>query len=153
MLLIEYDWDCLEAEYFEQTRLVGKVVTTLYVLQLVAKESPTSDKLIGGFTLASPLMVGRTTAMDLWEHIRRFMEENGPALSSGDEPSPPYPTSFIKAAFTLHAACITMPRTGSASSSERSKAECDFDLLIGDALERTQDAGEAWCAGLCVPID
>jgi len=101
MLLIEYDWDCLEAEYFEQTRLVGKVVTTLHVLQLVAKEGPTSEKLIGGFTLASPLMVGRTTAMDMWEHIRRFMEENGPALSPGDEPSPPYPTTFIQAAYTV----------------------------------------------------
>jgi hypothetical protein len=101
MLLIEYDWDCLEAEYFEQTRLVGKVVTTLHVLQLVAKESPSSEKSIGGFTLASPLLVGRTTAMDLWEHIRRFMEENGPALSPGDEPSPPYPTTLIQAAYTV----------------------------------------------------
>ena len=101
MLLIEYDWDCLEAEYFEQTRLVGTVVTKLHVLQLVAKESPTSDRLIGGFTLASPLMTGRTTALDLWEHIRCFMEEGGPALSPGDTPAPPYPKNFFQAAHTV----------------------------------------------------
>lgn len=45
-----------------------------------------------------------------------------------------------------------MPRTISAPSSERSQAERDFDLLVGDALERTQDAGEAWCVGLPVPV-
>lgn len=101
MLLIEYDWDCLEAEYFEQTRLVGKVITKVHVLQLVAKESPDSDKLIGGFTLMSPLTAGRGPAMDLWEHIRRFMEENGPALSPGDKPAPPYPKTFLQAANTV----------------------------------------------------
>lgn len=101
MLLIEYDWDCVEAEYFEQTSLQGNVVQTINILQLIVKENPTSDTVIGTISLASPLMVGRAMAMNLWEHIRRYMEAGGPVLNPGDQPAPPYPTNLLQAANTM----------------------------------------------------
>ena len=113
MLLIEYDWDALQAEGFVQTRLVGKVLTQIYVLQLVALESPASVKAIGGFTLASPLTTGQTTAMDLWEHIRRFMEQNGPQLSAGDKPAPSCPKTFFQSANLVMPAAWPLPLIGS----------------------------------------
>lgn len=101
MLLIEYDWDCLEAEYFEQTSLQGNVVQTINILQLIVKENPTSDTVIGTISLASPFMVGKEMAYNLWEHIRRYMEEGGPILNPGDQPAPPYPTNLLQSANTM----------------------------------------------------
>ena len=87
LILVEYDWNCLEAEYQEITTLVGKNPKTVHILTLYVKESPTSDTVIGSFPLASPLLIGRHSAKELWEHIRRFMEEGGPHLSPGDKPA------------------------------------------------------------------
>lgn len=101
MVLVEYDWDCLEAEYFEKTTVMGNVVKTFHVLQFCVRESPSSDNVIGTFTIASPMMIGRDAAMDLWEFIRRYMEEGGPPLPPGDEPSPPHPRTLLQSAQTV----------------------------------------------------
>ena len=94
MLLIEYDWDCLEAEYYKQTGPSGNVIRTDHYLNLFVREAPGSDKVIGSFPLAPSMMVGETMACNVWEHVRRFMEENGPALSPGDVPGPAAPRGF-----------------------------------------------------------
>ncbi|MDB5799960.1 MAG: hypothetical protein JWL63_899 [Rhodocyclales bacterium] len=101
MTLIEYDWDCLEAEYFEQTTLMGNVVKTFHILQFYVKESPNSNTVIGSFTIASPLTLSREIAMDLWEFIRRYMEENGPVMYPGDKPAPAHPQNLWQAANTV----------------------------------------------------
>jgi hypothetical protein len=101
MVLIEYDWDCLEAEYFERRTVMGNVVKTFHVLQFCVRESPNSENVIGTFTIASPMMVGRDAAMNLWEFIRRYMEEGGPGLPPGDEPSPPHPRTLLQSAQTV----------------------------------------------------
>ncbi|MCW7537336.1 hypothetical protein OOT46_05650 [Aquabacterium sp. A7-Y] len=98
MLLIEYDWDCLEAEYFESTTLMGNVNKTLRVLQFYVKEHPTSQRVIDSFTVASPAVVTRSMSMDLWEYIRRYMEEDGPVMHKGDSPAPAWPTSLLQSA-------------------------------------------------------
>lgn len=101
LVLIEYDWDCLEAEYSESTMLVGNVVKTTRALEIYVKESPTSNTVIGGFNIGSPLLMGKATALSLWEHIRRYMEEGGPALSPGDKPAPPQPRTLLQAALVM----------------------------------------------------
>ena len=98
MQIVEYDWDCLEAEYFESTVLIGNVVKTNRVLQLYARESPGSNTVVGGFVLGSPLMVGREVAMDVWEYIRRYMQENGPVLCQSDQPALPHPSNILQSA-------------------------------------------------------
>lgn len=101
MLLVEYDWDCLEAEYYEKTGPSGNVIRTDHYLDLYVREAPGSDKVIGSFSLAPSILIGEESAKDLWEHVRRFMEENGPALSPGDQPAPPPPSGFWQAANAL----------------------------------------------------
>lgn len=99
MLLIEYDWDCLEAEFYSVTALAGNVVRTDNHLDLYVRENPGSDKVIGSFALTPSILAGgEQSARSLWEHVRRFMEENGPALSPGDEPAPPPPRGFWQSA-------------------------------------------------------
>ena len=101
MLLIEYDWDCLEAEYYTQTGRSGSVIRTSHHLDLYVREAPGSDTVIGSFPLAPSLMVGEPVARNVWEHMRRYMEENGPALSPGDSPAQPAPRGFWQAANAL----------------------------------------------------
>jgi hypothetical protein len=99
MLLVEYDWDCIEAEYYSQTGPSGNVIRTQEHLNLFVRERPGSDKVIGSFPLALSFMVGgEALAKDLWEHVRRFMEEGGPALSPGDKPAPSPPRTAWQAA-------------------------------------------------------
>ena len=103
MLLVEYDWDCLEAEYYETTGPSGNVIRTDHYLDLYVRETPGSDKVIGSFSLAPSILIGKESARDLWEHVRRFMEENGPALSPGDKAAPPPPKGFWQAANAIFA--------------------------------------------------
>ncbi|AKJ30334.1 DUF6708 domain-containing protein [Caldimonas brevitalea] len=91
LILIEYDWDCLEAEYAKETRLSGNVVQTLHELRFVAKESKGSARVVDGFTVASPLILGSDTWPQLWEFIRRYMEEQSlaPLDEASFAPEPP----------------------------------------------------------------
>ena len=91
LILIEYDWDCLECEYYETTTLAGNVVKHYNYLQLYVRAEPGSEEVLGSFLLLSPMITHRGTALQLWEHLRRFMEEGGPHLSPGDQPAPKLP--------------------------------------------------------------
>jgi hypothetical protein len=97
MILVEYEWDCLEAEYYSITALAGNVVRTDDHLELYVREAPGGDKVIGAFALVPSILAGEAMGKELWEHVRRFMEENGPALSPGDQPAPPPPQGFWQA--------------------------------------------------------
>lgn len=91
LVMVEYDWDCLEAEFTKETTLMGNVVTHFNYLQLYVKEHPSSQHVIGCLVLSSPMTTVEEEAMSLWEFIRRFMEENGPVMQPGDRPAPPSP--------------------------------------------------------------
>ena len=78
--------------------MLFRSIRTDHYLDLYVREAPGSDKVIGSFSLALSILIGKESARDLWEHVRRFMEENGPALSPGDKPAPPPPKGFWQAA-------------------------------------------------------
>lgn len=101
MQLIEYDWDCLEAEYFSKTSLAGNVVRTEHHLWFYVKASPSSDQVLGSFGMVPPLLIREDSAMMFWEHIRRFMQENGPPLPPGERPAPKPPRDPISALNTV----------------------------------------------------
>ncbi|AKJ30331.1 DUF6708 domain-containing protein [Caldimonas brevitalea] len=98
LILVEYDWDCLEAEYTKETRLSGNVVQTLDELRFVAKESRRGVRVVDGFTVASPLMLGSETSPQLWEFIRRYMEEQSLAALDDESFAPEPPTTLFQAA-------------------------------------------------------
>jgi hypothetical protein len=97
MQVIEYDWDCLEAEYFSETALAGNVVRTNHHLMFYVKAAPDSDRVRGCFDIAPPMLLREDGAMMFWEHIRRFMQENGPPLPPGEKPAPKPPLDPISA--------------------------------------------------------
>ena len=101
MQVIEYDWDCLEAEYFSKTSMAGNVVRTEHHLWFYVKASPTSDQVLGSFGMVPPLLIREDSAMMFWEHIRRFMQDNGPPLPPGETPAPKPPRNPISALNTV----------------------------------------------------
>ena len=101
MQVIEYDWDCLEAEYFSETVLAGNVVRTNHHLMFYVKAAPDSDRVLGCFDMVPPLLIREDGAMMFWEHIRRFMQENGPPLPPGERPAPKPPRNPISALQTV----------------------------------------------------
>jgi len=96
LLVIEYDWACLEAEYVPlETRIRGRTLIQ-HILNFYARDWPGSDTVVHGFFMATP--EGRQRALDLWEFIRRFMEEDGPVLNPGDKPAPDFPATLLQSA-------------------------------------------------------
>jgi hypothetical protein len=98
MVLVEYDWDCIDAEYWEEIAMIGTVAKTMHVLQFKVRQSPGSQILIGGFTLSSPMTAFKKASLDRWEHIRRFMEEKGPHAYGPNDLAPPFPRTLIQSA-------------------------------------------------------
>ena len=101
MQVVEYDWDCLEAEYFSETMLAGNVVRTSHHLMFYVKATPDSDRVLGCFDIVPPLLIREDGAMMFWEHIRRFMQESGPPLPPGERPAPKPPRNPISALQTV----------------------------------------------------
>ena len=101
MQVVEYDWDCLEAEYFSETMLAGNVVRTSHHLMFYVKATPDSNRVLGCFDIVAPMLIREDGAMMFWEHIRRFMQEDGPPLPPGEKPAPKPPRNPIAALQTV----------------------------------------------------
>lgn len=85
---VEYHWGCITAEHRVQLITRGNSVTRVHGLVLVARDFPKKNepqgRLLDEFPVASSMVLGETTVPRLWEHIRRYMEDNGPALPEGE---------------------------------------------------------------------
>jgi hypothetical protein len=107
IVLVEYEWDCVEAEYYKTMTMVGKTPKQIHGLSLYVKASPSSDEVIDGFNLGTPLDSSEQTVRRQWEWIRRFMEEGGPPVYPGDTPVEPANQGWIKAAGGMPGVLVT----------------------------------------------
>ena len=81
---ITYDWDLIDAQHHTETYTTGSTVSRRHALVFLVRQSPTNPTYIDQFTIGSSLILGEETVAPVWEHIRRFMEENGPHLPPMD---------------------------------------------------------------------
>jgi hypothetical protein len=79
-----YDWDLIDAQHETKVITTGSTVTRYHALVFLVRCSSTDPTYVDSFTIGSSLILGETTVAPAWEHIRRFMEEDGPHLPSGD---------------------------------------------------------------------
>jgi hypothetical protein len=56
-----------------------------WAIIFVVRESNTSPIIADRFTIGNGSIMGEVTVPAIWEHIRRFMEDNGPHLPLGEE--------------------------------------------------------------------
>jgi hypothetical protein len=80
----EYDWSLIDAEYHLTISTTGSTVNTWHNLQFLVKSSIRDSRKIGSFYVANPILLTESTVGPFWEHIRRFMEEDGPHLPHGE---------------------------------------------------------------------
>jgi hypothetical protein len=73
----EHRWDTVTGEYRVTITPTGSTVSASHALHFVAVERQGESTLLHDFQVANPLLLGESTVGSFWEHIRRFMEENG----------------------------------------------------------------------------
>lgn len=80
----EHDWDLVDAEHHAATNANTSTISRVHSLVFVIRRSATDPTIIDSFTLGSSLELGEVTVPAVYEHIRKFMEENGPHLPNGE---------------------------------------------------------------------
>ncbi len=80
-----YDWACIRAEVTELVTLGGGGVPRKdYGLTLAAVESPGSRTVLARFGVGLSYPWAPEAILGLWEHLRRFMRNEGPHVADGD---------------------------------------------------------------------
>lgn len=81
----EYNWDLIDAEHRMQTFTTGATIHINHFLVFVVRDEA-SSAVLETFQIGSANVLNAASAAEMWEHIRRFMEEGGPRLPSPVEP-------------------------------------------------------------------
>lgn len=91
MRACEYDWDLIDAEHNASVLVTGSMIRRDHTLIFIVRRSADDPTVIDSFNIGNSLFVIDEAVDSAWEHIRRFMEENGPPLPPGaslPEPAP-----------------------------------------------------------------
>lgn len=91
----EYDWDLIDAEHQAVLNTTGSTVTRYHNLVFLVKRSADDPSIIDSFTIGNPMEYVEVTVPAVWEHIRRFMEANGPHLPPGERLVPATPPQTL----------------------------------------------------------
>ena len=82
----EYEWDLVDAVHYAQCSTNGVNLVTNHHLVFNVRRSATDATVIDQFIIANPIELNEGLVSAMWEHIRRYMEEDGPPLGSPPEP-------------------------------------------------------------------
>ena len=82
----EYDWDLIDAEHQAAVTTTGSTVSRIHGLIFLVRESASDTTIVDSFAIGNSMQMGEVTVPAVWEHIRRFMEEDGPHLAPGEVP-------------------------------------------------------------------
>ncbi len=91
----EYDWDLIDVEHQAVLTTTGSTVTRYHDLVFLVKRSVDDPTIIDSFTIGHPMEYVEATVPAVWEHIRRFMEANGPHLPPGERLAPATPPQTL----------------------------------------------------------
>jgi hypothetical protein len=78
-----YDWDNVHAEHHAVVNANAATVSRNHSLIFVVHRSRDDPGVIGQFVIGG-IEMGELSVPAVWEHIRRFMEENGPHIPAGE---------------------------------------------------------------------
>jgi hypothetical protein len=84
-----HDWDLTSAEHHAVINANGSTITRIHALVFAVRKSSTDSTIVDTFSLGNSMQFGEVTVPAFYEHIRRFMEEDGPHLPPGEFLSPP----------------------------------------------------------------
>ncbi len=81
---VEYEWDLIDAEHNAVITTTGSTAMRFHNLMFVVRKSATDPTIIDSFPVGNTVQLGELSVATVWEHIRRFMEDNGPHLPPGE---------------------------------------------------------------------
>ena len=107
VVVTTHEWDDIEAQHHVITSTTGSTLTRHHHLILMVKNPefvaaeppkkgtsakrrallaamPTPPGYVDGFALGDPLTLSEASTPMVWEHLRRYMNEGGPALPPGE---------------------------------------------------------------------
>lgn len=85
MRAVEYDWNLIDAEHTATLVTTGSTARREHALVFIVRRSADDPSIIDSFNIGNALIMVTDDAVDaMWEHIRRFMEDNGPHLPPGE---------------------------------------------------------------------
>ena len=84
LVAASYDWELIDAEHHVIVTNTGSGVTRCHALVMVVRKSDNDADIISSFNVGQAVMMTEHTVPMVWEHIRRYMEEDGPALPEGE---------------------------------------------------------------------
>ena len=84
MRAAEYEWDLVDVEHNAELYTTGSTVDRRHALLFLVRKSATDPTIIDSFNVGSSFELHESTLSAVWEHIRRFMEEDGPHLPPGE---------------------------------------------------------------------
>jgi hypothetical protein len=88
MRAAEYEWELTDAEHNTNLVATGSTIMTYHTLIFIIRKSATDPTIIDSFNVGTTVQMGAQSVPAVWEHIRRFMEEDGPPLPGGETISP-----------------------------------------------------------------
>ena len=97
MRACEYDWDLIDAEHNATIATTGSTIRREHSLVFLVRRSADDSAIIDSFGIGNSLFVIDDAVDAAWEHIRRFMEENGPPLPEGETLPQPGPRKGLGA--------------------------------------------------------
>ena len=87
---VAYDWDLIDAEHHAQVHVHTAGSHRNDFLIFIVRKSADDPTIIDSFNLGNPSLFSDLMAANMYEHVRRFMEEHGPHLPRRDEPLAQY---------------------------------------------------------------
>jgi hypothetical protein len=88
MCAAEYEWELTDAEHNTTLVATGSTIMTYHTLIFIVRKSITDPTIIDSFNVGTTVKMGAESVPAVWEHIRRFMEEDGPPLPAGETITP-----------------------------------------------------------------
>ncbi|XQA69541.1 DUF6708 domain-containing protein [Xanthomonas sacchari] len=86
--ILSYDWACVRAQVVRFKTFTGTVAQDNAALQMIVLAAPSDTRVVGQFGLGlTSSAIAVQPLLDTWEHIRRFMEHEGPLFVEGDGPN------------------------------------------------------------------
>jgi hypothetical protein len=95
-IVIEHDWDDIVAEHHVSTTTTGSSAQRHHTLVLMVRDKNPGDfqgpitptnlpPYVDGFGLGDAKVLTEFSTPRVWEHVRRYMNENGPPLPPGEQ--------------------------------------------------------------------
>jgi hypothetical protein len=89
--LKSYDWQCVRADIDTLTMFGGPIVRREAGLRCVIMDRPGGDKVVDEFVLGINMPATKVQPLlDTWEHVRRFMQREGPLFADQHDTPNPY---------------------------------------------------------------